>query len=166
MADPDASTGPTTPAQPVAGESRPAASARDGAGQAGPSRTQPLDPAAAERGARGSLHVADRVVEKIARRAALEVPGVAPAGTSTGSLGGALGRSYPAADVDLAGTHARVSLQIASEWPHPAPQVASQVREAVTRALHELAAVDADAVAVHVAAVVQPAPPTPQARVR
>ncbi|MEJ5943812.1 Asp23/Gls24 family envelope stress response protein [Pseudokineococcus basanitobsidens] len=119
-----------------------------------------------EQGSRGSLELADKVLVKIAQRAALEVVGVAPAGAATGRLGGMLGRGYPDADVEHAGTRASVTLEIATTWPHPAPQVAASVRDSVTRRLRELAAVDADSVAVHVAAVVQAPPPRQQERVR
>lgn len=109
-------------------------------------------------GDRGSLTVADRVLEKIARHTATGVAGVAPAGATTGRLGGALGRGYPSADVELAGTRATVSLEIATLWPHPAAQVAGRVADAVRSRLHELADVEVDAVAVSVADVARPAP--------
>jgi uncharacterized alkaline shock family protein YloU len=128
---------------------------------ADPTTSTPGDP-----GSRGTLTLADRVLVKIAQRAALEVDGVAPAGATTARLGGMLGGGYPDADVQQAGTRAGVTLEIATTWPHPAPAVAAAVRATVTRRLRELAAVDADTVAVHVAAVVQAPPPRQQERVR
>lgn len=105
-------------------------------------------------GQRGSLHLADRVVEKIARAAALEVSGVAPARAGTSRLGALLGRGYPDADVDVAGLRGRVRIALATLWPHPAAQVAADVREHVTHQLQTLAGLQIDSVAVDVQAVV------------
>jgi len=105
---------------------------------------------------RGALHVADKVVLAIARAAALRVPGVAPASATSGLISSAIGRDLPRASAQVAGSRARVELQVASLWPHPAAQVAAGVRDAVTAQLEQLAAVRADSVSVTVDAVVRP----------
>jgi len=105
---------------------------------------------------RGALHVADKVVLAIARAAALRVPGVAPTSATSGLISSAIGRNLPRASAQVAGSRARVELQVASVWPHPAAQVAAGVREAVTDQLQQLAAVRADSVSVTVDAVVRP----------
>ncbi|WP_208972294.1 Asp23/Gls24 family envelope stress response protein, partial [Kineococcus rubinsiae] len=120
----------------------------------------PADPAAergreAERGRRGTLRVADRAVERIAEAAALEVPGVAPSGAGTGTLGTALGRAYPRVGCQVAGRRVRADVEIATRWPQPADRVAAAVREHVTERLSTLAALDVDAVDVRVAEVVR-----------
>ncbi|MEJ5946632.1 Asp23/Gls24 family envelope stress response protein [Pseudokineococcus basanitobsidens] len=131
-------------------------------------------PGAADRGAgpasgaddpgdRGGLDVADRVLERIARRAVGEVDGVAP--SASGGLAGLLGSGYPSVEVQHAGGRVRVLVDVASLWPRPAASVAAGVREAVARRLSELAAVRVDAVQVTVRDVVRPRPPQ-EARVR
>ena len=117
----------------------------------------PAGTALAEPGARGSLHLHDRVIERIAAAAATRVRGVAPTAAS--------GRGLPDASCELAGHRARVSVEIAAVWPAPVPQVAMDVRDAVTERLEALAGVQADVVHVTVARVVRSAP-TKEARVR
>jgi uncharacterized alkaline shock family protein YloU len=107
-----------------------------------------------EAGGRGTLTVADKVVEKLARWATLQVEGVAPEGSTTGRLGAVLGRGYPSVDVDRAGTRATVDVEVAALWPTPADTVAGRVQEAVRRSLREHVSVDADSVAVTVADLV------------
>ncbi|WP_298991390.1 Asp23/Gls24 family envelope stress response protein [uncultured Pseudokineococcus sp.] len=119
-------------------ESRPA---RDGSGG---SRGR----SAAEE--RGSLVVADRVLEALARTAVLEVDG---ARGDDGRLGGVLGGSLPSVDVDHAGGRARVAVRVGAAWPAPAPELAQRVRERVAGRLHDLGGVQVDAVDVEVHAL-------------
>jgi len=114
---------------------------------------------------RGSLHVADKVVVAIARAAALGVTGVAPASATSGLISSAIGRDLPRASAKVAGSRARLEIEVATVWPHPAARVAADVREAVTSQLARLAAVQADAVSVTVDAVVRTSAPE-RARVR
>jgi uncharacterized alkaline shock family protein YloU len=126
-----------------------------------------------EAGQRGSLQVAERVVVAIARAAACEVPGVATptqtknASKNTGGVSGlttqigdqltsAVGRTLPRAAAQVAGDRARITLEVALIWPHPAATVAAAVREHVTARLREYAAVTTDSVAVTISAVVRP----------
>ncbi|WP_328291474.1 alkaline shock response membrane anchor protein AmaP [Kineococcus sp. NBC_00420] len=112
-----------------------------------------------EMGARGSLEVKDKAVERIAEAAVLEVSGVAPAGDTAGvlgaTLGAALGRSYPRVDVHVAGHRVHAQVEIVTHWPRPAAQVAAAVRDHVADRLQTLAALDVDAVEVQVAKVIR-----------
>jgi len=103
-------------------------------------------------GARGTLTVSDRVVQKVARAAASLVPGVveAPAGL--------LGRDLPHASARTHGTRAQVEVDVALAWPAPAAATARRVRDAVEDAVERFAGVQADRVDVRVVAVTDPAP--------
>lgn len=118
---------------------------------------------------RGVLRVADRVVDKVTRAAVLGVAGVAPAAATAGTVGRALGRSYPQVVCSRAGDRARVLLEIALVWPYPAARVAREVCEAVTDQLFVLAGVQVDEVRTTVARIVDPsdvAGPPKEQRVR
>lgn len=104
---------------------------------------------------RGTVHVADQAVERIARAAVLQVDGVAPAGETAGSIGTALGRAYPHVACRVAGDRVRAVVEIATTWPAPASRVARDVQAAVTDQLERLAGIRVDAVEVVVAQVVQ-----------
>lgn len=109
----------------------------------------------AEPAQRGRLEIADRVVERIATYAAGEVPGV----TSDGStLERVVGRQYPKASAQVAGTRATVDLEIAVAWPFPLAKVAADVRDQVRSRLLDLAGLAADAVNVSAAKVVHTEP--------
>lgn len=87
-----------------------------------------------EPGTRGRLEIRDRVVEKIAARAAAEVAQVRA--RSDGLLG--LRRRSPSvrADVGRAAVHLAVDVEVC--WPAPAGPVAARVRVAVTERLTAL----------------------------
>lgn len=103
---------------------------------------------------RGELRIGDRVVEKVARSAVLGVPGVAPVAATAGTLGRALGRTYPQVICTRSGGRARVLLEIALVWPYPAADVARHVCEAVTDQLDTLAGVSVDEIRATVARIV------------
>jgi len=108
-----------------------------------------------EAGTRGRLVIKDKVVERIAEAAALQVPGVAPAAASTGTVGAALGRAYPRVDCDVAGGRVRAHVEIVGLWPNPAARLGADVRDAVTEQLQRLAGLRVDAVDVSIAKVVR-----------
>lgn len=119
-----------------------------------------------EAGQRGSLVVADRAVERIARAAAAGVPGSVRTG-STDTLGGAvdavlkdtaLRRAFPTADCTRAGNRVRVRVEVAARWPVPAPALAARVRDQVVEELTLLAGVVVDACDVAVVTYVRDAP--------
>ncbi|MEU2613891.1 Asp23/Gls24 family envelope stress response protein [Micromonospora sp. NPDC007271] len=96
----------------------------------------------------GRLHIHDRVVEKIAARAAREI---AEAGSATPRV---LGRSLPGAgrfgirraDLEAAGkasayiegSATRIELSISVRWPASIPEVTAQVRERVRARVSDL----------------------------
>lgn len=111
--------------------------------------------APAEPAQRGRLVVADRAVEKIAIAAASEISGVQSAGST---LDGVIGRAYPQADVQVAGGHAKVSLELAVTWPSPLAPTTAAVRDRVRDRLETLAGLRVDRVDVTVAKLVQAEP--------
>ena len=100
---------------------------------------------------RGSTTIADRVLEQLARRVALEVPGVVR--HSSGGLG-PLGSSLPTSSVERGGDRARLALTVAVLWDVPAPVVVAELRDTVRRRLGELTGTTIDRVDVTVAALV------------
>lgn len=111
-------------------------------------------------GERGNLVIHDRVAERIAEAAALQVAGVAPAAASTGTVGAALGRGYPRVNCDIAGGRVRAHVEIVGLWPTPAARLGAEVRTAVAEQLQRLAGLRVDAVDVSIAKVVRPTAPS------
>lgn len=105
---------------------------------------------------RGRTIIENAVLEHIAVHAALEVSGVAATGSDLEKL---IGRRLPKADARVAGTRARVQVEVAVTWPHPVATVAAAAREHVTRRLVELTGLQVDAVDVEVARVIHTAQP-------
>jgi uncharacterized alkaline shock family protein YloU len=114
---------------------------------------------------RGTLTIADRALNRIARQVTLDVPGVAPEDTG-GSVERSLGRGYPRVHWQRAGNRGRVEVEVAITWPASAADVTAQVQEALRRELHRLAGQDLDHVSVAVREVVRASVARPVARVR
>ena len=92
----------------------------------------------ADAGDRGSLHVADRVIEKIAVRAATEVEHTAPLATRlTDRLPRRHARTGARADLIRSGRLVQLRVDVAIDYPVPITQVTrevrSHVRDVVTR---------------------------------
>ena len=104
-------------------------------------------------GDRGDLDIAGRVVQKVARIAAGEVPGVMSTGSGLDHL---LGHRYPSADATVAGGHASIRVDLAVTWPSPLAQVCAQVRDHVRTRVNELIGLTVDVVDVTVSTVVHP----------
>ncbi|GEE00678.1 hypothetical protein nbrc107696_11240 [Gordonia spumicola] len=91
----------------------------------------------------GDLVIADRVIEKIAARAALDVAGVVRHSGAVGSLLGAtgdrlgIGSDLPRAAVDSSGRARRLSLTVALAWPCAVTRVAQEIRARVADDLLE-----------------------------
>ncbi|MCG7284539.1 hypothetical protein MHY85_00965 [Cellulomonas sp. ACRRI] len=98
----------------------------------------------------GRVTIADRVVARVARRAAERA--------STPVRHGPVGRDLPRVDVEVAGRRVRVAARVAGTWPEPAADVASRVAAAVRGELEALVGVRVDDVLVTVEAVVAAAP--------
>lgn len=103
------------------------------------------DAASASSRAAGTLVIADRVVRRIAERAALNVDGVVRQQGNVGSVLGSstsdllrIGTSLPQATVDATGTARRLSLTLALAWPSAVTRVCRQVRTNVADELEQL----------------------------
>lgn len=105
------------------------------------------DPGLVEPGDRGSLTVADRVIDKLAAHAASFVDGVVPAGSVLDRLAG---RQLPRATSQVRGRQARVGVQIAVVWPKALAETAGEVRQTVARELTRLSGLSIVAVDVTV----------------
>jgi uncharacterized alkaline shock family protein YloU len=113
----------------------------------------------------------DRVVEKMAAGAAVEVPdaGAAASRFLGRSMAGAsaLGArqtsltALPKASADVDGSLVNLDLSISVRWPASVPEVTSAVRENVRRRVSELTGLTVSEVSISVTALVTqlPAPP-------
>ena len=122
----------------------------------------------------GAITVADVVVTKIAARAAAENP---DAGAAVARI---FGRAVPGADnlgmrgtdlsalpktsVEVDGSKAYVSLEIAVRWPASVAEVTGQVRQHVRDRIRELAGLDVDEVHIVVADLATDITPPPRVR--
>ena len=128
----------------------PSSSAADVAdGNATASPTAAGDPVAR----RGRTTIADKVLERLATRAALDVPGVLRHSAGPEVLS-AVAASWPQATAESAGERVSVTVSLALDWDAPAREVAAQVRERVRRRLAEQTGKSVDRVDVTVAALV------------
>lgn len=91
-------------------------------------------------GTRGSMTIADRVVEKIAQVAAGEVERAS--GIPRGLLGTTFGRptatTRPRASAKVDVSTVSLKLSVSVEYPAPVRDVAAEVRERVARRVYEL----------------------------
>lgn len=114
----------------------------------------------------GELTIADRVGSKIAERAALGVDDVVPYASATGKLPAhgavrsVLGGAYPLAQIDMAASAPRLSVQVALTWPSRITDVCQRLRTHLADELERLTGVRPAAVDVSVAKLV------PRAQVR
>lgn len=105
-------------------------------------RTAPLDEGSALR-RRGTLVVAERVLEKVAAQAATEVPSVS--GRSGGFLGvgsDADPAARPKVDATLSAESADLSLSVGIAYPGSIRRTAAELRDHVTRRVEALTGVD------------------------
>lgn len=122
----------------------------------------------------GTITIADTVVTKIAARAAAENP---DAGAAVARV---LGRAVPGAgnlgvrgtdlsalpkiSVEVDGSKAYVSLEIAVRWPASVAEVTGQVRQHVRDRIRELTGLDVDEVHIVVADLATDITPPPRVR--
>ncbi len=106
----------------------------------------------AEPDERGTTTIADRVVERVASIAASEVEAVTQARSGWAS---AVRRSLPRASATVAGSTARISVDVAAVWPTPLSSLAAEVRDHVSAQVTALTGVEVLAVDVSVADVVR-----------
>lgn len=118
----------------------------------------------------GMVSIDDRVVAKLAARAAVEIPdagGAAPRVLGR-SLDGVLGArdtsldSLPRATADVDGSLVVLGLRISVRWPASVPAVAAQVRQHVTDRVKELTALDVTEVTIEVTDLVTRFAPPPR----
>lgn len=119
----------------------------------------------------GMISINDRVVEKIAAQATIEIPdaGAAASRFLGRSLPGssALGvrqtsmTALPKTSADVDGSVVNLDLSISVRWPASVPEVSSAVRENVRRRVSELSGLTVNDVSISVTALVTqlPAPP-------
>ncbi|MEV4467648.1 Asp23/Gls24 family envelope stress response protein [Micromonospora echinofusca] len=122
----------------------------------------------------GQIIIADRVVEKIAARAVLEVPdagGAAPrvfgrAVPGAGHLGirrSSL-RQAPKAAADVDGRTVYLNVAISTRWPASIAQVSTQVREHVRTRVHDLTGLTVAEIRITVTGLVTGLAPTDRVR--
>lgn len=100
---------------------------------------------------RGRTVIADRVLERLARRIALDVPGVVR--HSSGPPLSGLGDDLPEAAAETAGERVRLRLRVAVRWEEPAREVAGAVRATVRDRLGAITGKSIDRVDVVVGAL-------------
>ena len=105
---------------------------------------------------RGTLEIAVRVMEKVARTAASEVAGVVSTGSGFDQL---LGHRYPSANATVLGSRARIRVDVAVAWPYPLAPVCAQVRDQVRTRVSDLVGMTVDVVDVTVSTVVHVSAP-------
>ncbi|MHA3705061.1 Asp23/Gls24 family envelope stress response protein [Jatrophihabitans sp. YIM 134969] len=103
---------------------------------------------------RGRTTIADRVVEKIAAQAAVEVDHAA--GLRRSLAGRSLGSPRVRATAEVDGRVAALRLDLAVDYPAPVRQVTRAVRQRVTEQVATLAGMRVDHVDITVAALRRP----------
>jgi uncharacterized alkaline shock family protein YloU len=99
--------------------------------------------------ARGVTRIADRVIEKIAARAACEVNDVRPAAV-TGLARLAHRSTDPAASAHVDGTTVSLDIQLAISYPSPIRTIAANVHRAVRSTVERLAGLDVVTIRIEV----------------
>jgi uncharacterized alkaline shock family protein YloU len=122
----------------------------------------------------GLIGINDRVVEKMAARAAIEIPdaGAAASRFLGRSMAGAsaLGAretsltALPKASADVDGSRVILDLSISVRWPASVPEVSDAVREHVRARVGELAGLTVTEVSISVTALVTRLPAPPRVR--
>jgi uncharacterized alkaline shock family protein YloU len=122
----------------------------------------------------GMISIDDRVVEKMAARAAIEIPdagGAAPRvlGRSvTGPVAFGARRTslttLPKVSAGVDGSIVVLDLSISVRWPASVPEVSSAVREHVRSRVSELTGLTVTEVAISVTDLVSQLPPPPRVR--
>lgn len=104
----------------------------------------------AEVGARGTLVIRDKVVQRIAGYAAVNTPGVV---RHSSGLDRVTGRDLPRVASTIAGGHVRATVELAVAWPQPLAQIAAAVRAAVIEQVGTQTGLQVDTVDVAVPSV-------------
>lgn len=111
----------------------------------------------ARRGGRGTTTIVDSVIAKLAGIAIADIPGVYALGggaaRALGSIREAVGQKdlTQGVTVEVGQTQVAADLTIVAEYPHPLQDVAEAVRDAVYRAVEDLAGMEVTEVNVTIA---------------
>lgn len=116
--------------------------------------TADAGPAGVDLESRGITTLADRVVEKIAARAATEVAHCT--GIPRAVVGITTGKPAVQADAVIDGSVARLSLRLGIEYPAPITATTRRVRGHVVEAVQRMCGVKVDHLDITVAAVARP----------
>lgn len=100
---------------------------------------------------RGRLVIADKVVQRIASRAAGDVEAVTDNRSGWSKV---VGRSLPRTTAKVAGGHVRIGVDVAAAWPAPLGALSARVRDHVTERVETLTGMPVVAVDVTVVDVV------------
>jgi uncharacterized alkaline shock family protein YloU len=101
----------------------------------------------ADSSARGTLIVAERAVQRLVLKAALDTPGVQRHSRGLSKLAT---QSLPHAQLDIMGNRVHVRLNIAIAWPTPIVDVSRAVQRNVADSLRTLAGFDITVVDISV----------------
>jgi uncharacterized alkaline shock family protein YloU len=104
---------------------------------------------------RGTTTIADKVLERLAARAALEVPGVIQHSEGPDVLS-AVTSDLPRVSAETAGDRVSIELKVAVDWASSAHEVAAALRDHVRGQLERLTGKTVDRVNVTVSALVMP----------
>lgn len=122
----------------------------------------------------GTITISDRTVQRLASRAACEIPDAGAAAPRI--LGHSIGAAaplgiretsldaLPKASADVDGSVVVLDLQISVRWPASVPAVASAVRKHVTARVNELTGLDVHEVTISVTDLVTHLAPPPRVR--
>lgn len=130
---------------------------------------QPESPARIGRGELGRIEVSDRVVEKIAAQAAVEIPdagGAAarvlgrpvPGAGRFGIRGAGLG-NLPRVNADVDGELGFLDVELSVRWPAPVGKVTEAVRQQLFKRIDELVGLIIREVNIEVVALIAETPP-------
>lgn len=126
-----------------------------------PTRSTASLPAQVDAPDRGKLTIHDRVVERLAAHAALDVPGVS---AHRDLLDKAVRRRLPRASAQVSGQIAAVDLEVGVAWGSSLDHVTSNVRRSVRETLQTLVGLDVKRVNVTVKRIIREQTQEPRVR--
>jgi uncharacterized alkaline shock family protein YloU len=115
---------------------------------------------------RGTTHIADKVVERIAARAVSEIDGAtgAPRVILGQTLGSTTEKTSARASAQVDGDTVMIDVAMAVQWPSPIREVTSRVRERVAARVGELTGLSVLEVDIDVATLLTDEPRAPRVR--
>ncbi len=115
---------------------------------------------------RGSLTIADRVVEKVAAHAVRTVPHVsgAPRRVLGVNVGDTSDDALARVDADVDAGVADLTIDLTVEWPTPVRQVVDAVRRAVRNDVRRITGVTVQQIDIDIVSLAKPQRPEPRVR--